>query len=50
MLTIILIVLFVLAIGGGGLGHARYGYTGWSPAGVLLLVLAVFWFTGNLRL
>lgn len=49
MLMIILIVLLVLALGGGGLGHSRYGYAGWSPAGLILLVLLVLWFTGNLH-
>ncbi len=46
---IILILLLVFAIGGGGWGHSRYGYAGWSPAGVVLLVLMVLWFTGRLH-
>lgn len=49
MLLICLVVLFVVALGGGGWGHSRYGYAGWSPAGILLLVLFAFWFTGNLH-
>ena len=49
MLIIILVVLFALAIGGGGWGHSRYGYAGWSPAGLLLLVFVILWFTGNLH-
>ena len=49
MLLIILIVVLVLAVGGGGWGHARYGAAGWSPAGIILLVLAVLWFTGRLH-
>jgi hypothetical protein len=48
MLTILLIVFVVLALGGAW-GHTRFGYAGWSPAGMLLLVLAVLWLTGNLR-
>ena len=48
MLLIILIVLFVVALGGGGWGHSRYGYAGWSPAGIILLILVVLYFTGNL--
>lgn len=48
MLLIVLVVLLVLSIGGGGWGHSRYGYAGWSPAGVILLVLAVLFFTGHL--
>jgi hypothetical protein len=49
MLTIFLIVCLVLAIGGGGWGHSRYGYVGWSPAGLILLVLLVLWLTGALH-
>jgi hypothetical protein len=48
MLLIVLVVLLVLSIGGGGWGHSRYGYAGWSPAGVILLVLALLYFTGHL--
>ena len=48
MLLTILLVVFVLALGGGGWGHSRYGYVGWSPAGVILIVLAVLFFTGRL--
>jgi hypothetical protein len=50
MLLIILIVLLVLALGGGGWAHSRYGYAGWSPAGLLLLLVVVLWFTGNLHI
>jgi hypothetical protein len=49
MLTILLIVLVVMALGAGGWGHSRYGYAGWSPAGLLVVVLLVLWFTGNLH-
>jgi hypothetical protein len=49
MLFIILIVLLVLALGGGGWAHSRYGYIGWSPAGLLLLLVVVLWLTGGLR-
>ncbi len=48
MLLIILIVVFVFALAGGGAGHSRYGYAGWSPAGLILLVLGVLWLTGHL--
>lgn len=48
MLLIILIVVLVLALGGGGWGHSRYGYAGWSPAAMILVVLAVLYFTGRL--
>jgi len=46
MLTILLILL-VIALLGGGLGHARYGYVGWSPAGIVLLVLLLWLITGH---
>jgi hypothetical protein len=49
MITILLIVLLALALGGGAWGHSRYGYAGWSPAGLLVLVLVVLWVTGNLH-
>lgn len=48
MLTTILIVLVVLALVGGGLGHARFGYTGWSPAFLLIVILLVLLLTGRL--
>ena len=48
MLLIVLVVVLLLALGGGGWGHSRYGYAGWSPAAVILLVLAVLYFTGHL--
>ncbi len=49
-LTIFLIVLIVLALGGGGWGHSRGAYWGWSPLAILLLVAAVLYFTGHLHL
>jgi Protein of unknown function (DUF3309) len=49
MLMIVVVVFLLLALGGGAWGHSRYGYAGWSPAGIILLVLAVMWFTGNLH-
>ncbi len=48
-MTILLIVLLLLAVGGGTWGHSRYGAAGWSPAGLIVLVLIVLWLTGNLR-
>ncbi len=50
MLLMIFLVLMVLALAGGGWGHSRYGYAGWSPAGIILLVFLVFWLTGNLHM
>lgn len=49
MLMIILFVLLVLALAGGGWGHSRYGYVGWSPAGLIVLLLVVFWLTGHIH-
>ena len=49
MLLTILIVLLVLSFVGGGWGYSRYGYAGMSPAGVILLVLAILYFTGHLQ-
>jgi hypothetical protein len=46
MLTI-LFILLVLALLGGGLGHSRFGYAGWSPAAGLLVVVLVLFLTGN---
>ncbi|HEY4185355.1 MAG TPA: DUF3309 family protein [Polyangia bacterium] len=48
MLTLILILL-VLSLVGGGFGHSRFGYAGWSPAGILLAILVIMLLTGNLH-
>jgi hypothetical protein len=50
LMFLILIVLLVLALAGGGWGHSRYGYAGWSPAGLIVLVFVIFWLTGSLHL
>ena len=47
-MLIILIILVLLAGGGGFYGHSRYGYAGWSPLGVILLVMLVLFLSGNL--
>ena len=49
MITLLVVVL-VLALLGGGVGHSRFGLAGWSPAGLVLMVLAVLWLTGNLHI
>jgi hypothetical protein len=41
MLMLIPIVALVLALGGGGWGHSRYGYVSWSPAGLILVILLI---------
>lgn len=43
----ILIVLLVLALLGGGMGHSRFGYAGWSPAGILVVILLLLLVTGH---
>jgi hypothetical protein len=49
MLFMLIIVLLVLALAGGGWGYSRFGYAGWSPAGIILLVIILLWLTGNLH-
>ena len=49
MLMILLLVVFVAALVGGGIGQSRIGYVGWSPAGVILLVVVLLFFTGHLH-
>ena len=48
MLTIFLIVLLVLALGGGGYGHSRFGAISWSPLGIIAVILLVMLLTGRL--
>jgi hypothetical protein len=48
-MTFIIFVILALALLGGGWGHSRYGYASWSPAGLLLVILAVLWLTGSLH-
>jgi hypothetical protein len=47
MLMTILLIVLVLALIGGGVGHSRYGYAGWSPAGIILIILVLWLITGN---
>jgi hypothetical protein len=49
MLLTLLIIFLIASLLFGGLGHAHFGFTGWSPAGIILLVLVVLYFTGNLH-
>ncbi len=48
MLTLILLALLVFALFGGGYGHSRYGYVGWSPAAIIVVILVVLLVTGRL--
>ena len=47
MLLTILLVVLVISLIGGGVGHSRYGYVGWSPAGIILVALLVLLFVGR---
>lgn len=49
MLLILLIVLLVLAFGGGAFGNSRWGYVGWSPAAIILIIVLLLYFTGHLH-
>lgn len=48
-LLTLLIVLLVLSFVFGGYGHTRWGYAGWSPAAVILVVFVVLYLTGKLH-
>jgi hypothetical protein len=50
MLLVGLMALLILALGGGGWGYSRYGYVGWSPVGLIVALLLVLWFSGNLHI
>jgi hypothetical protein len=47
MLTLLIVLLVVSALFGGW-GHSRFGYTGWSPLGIIVVVLVILWATGSL--
>jgi hypothetical protein len=50
MLTL-LILLALVALLFGGWGTSRgYGYMGWSPLGLVLLILVILALTGNFSL
>jgi hypothetical protein len=50
-LGMLLIILLILAVVFGGYGSNRgWGYYGWSPVGLLVLILLVLLVTGNLSL
>ena len=50
MWLILIVLLFVVALAGGGWGHQRVGYWSWSPAAIILIVAAVLYFTGHLSI
>lgn len=49
MLWIILLVLLILALGGGW-GYDRYGPWGFSPLGIVLIIVIILLLTGNIVL
>ena len=50
-LLTLLVILFVLAILFGGYGTRRnWGYYGWSPVGIIVVLVLFLLVTGNLRL
>lgn len=49
MLLTLLVILLLLALLGGGYGSSRgWGYYGWSPLGLLILIVLILALTGNL--
>ena len=49
MLLTLLIVLLLISLFSGGYGHSRgWGYYGWSPLGLLILIILILALTGNL--
>jgi hypothetical protein len=46
-MLILLLVLLAFALLGGGYGHSRVGYYGWSPAGIIVVILVVLMLTGR---
>ncbi len=50
MITMVLVILLILAMCGGGYGwKAGWGFMGWSPVGIILLIWFVLWFTGYIH-
>lgn len=50
MLLTILLVVLVLSLVGGGIGHSKFGFAGWSPAGIIIIILVIMLLTGRLNL
>jgi formate hydrogenlyase subunit 3/multisubunit Na+/H+ antiporter MnhD subunit len=49
MILTLLIILLLVALLSGGYGHSRgWGYYGWSPLGLLILIVLILALTGNL--
>lgn len=50
MLMLFIILLILIALGTGGWGYSRYGMPGMTPAAIVLVLLLVLYFTGNLHM
>lgn len=44
----LVLLLVLMALGTGGWGYFRYGWKGMSPVGLVLVVLALLYFSGYL--
>jgi hypothetical protein len=50
VLLTLIVVLLLLSLLGGGYGHSRgWGYAGWSPVGLIVLLVLILALTGNLN-
>jgi hypothetical protein len=47
MLTL-LVILLVIALLGGGVGHGRVGLAGWSPAAIIVVILVAMLVMGRM--
>jgi hypothetical protein len=47
-MLLLLLLLLVLAVVGGGFGYSRFGYAGWSPAAIVVVILVLLALTGRL--
>jgi len=51
MLLILLIVLLILAAGSGfySCGERNWGWYGWSPLGLIIIIILILWLAGVLH-
>lgn len=47
MLMLLILLLALVSVGAGGWGFQRYGWAGMTPAGAIMLLAAILYFTGN---
>ena len=48
MLFMVLLVLIILGLLGGAVGHDRFGHAGWLPLGSVVLLAVLLYVTGHL--